>query len=77
MGLGKKHTHTLQEVGGAVGGGAESKVALDQCELHEEKLSVYCWTCSKCICHQDCQIKIMSHRHLNSARFQTQTEGCL
>jgi len=42
----------LKEVGGAVCGGAESKVALDQCELHEEKLSVYCWTCSKCICHQ-------------------------
>ena len=24
----------------------------DQCEKHEEKLSVYCWTCKKCICHQ-------------------------
>jgi len=24
----------------------------DQCEKHEEKLSVYCWTCKICICHQ-------------------------
>jgi len=24
----------------------------DKCEKHEEKLSVYCWTCKKCICHQ-------------------------
>ena len=23
-----------------------------QCERHEEKLSVYCWTCNTCICHQ-------------------------
>ncbi|XP_038054769.1 E3 ubiquitin-protein ligase TRIM37-like isoform X2 [Patiria miniata] len=24
----------------------------DKCEAHHEKLSVYCWTCHKCICHQ-------------------------
>ncbi|RXG74022.1 E3 ubiquitin-protein ligase TRIM37 [Armadillidium vulgare] len=24
----------------------------DKCEPHQEKLSVYCWTCSICICHQ-------------------------
>ncbi|XP_064111763.1 E3 ubiquitin-protein ligase TRIM37-like isoform X2 [Macrobrachium nipponense] len=24
----------------------------DKCESHQEKLSVYCWTCGKCICHQ-------------------------
>ncbi|CAF0875972.1 unnamed protein product [Didymodactylos carnosus] len=24
----------------------------DKCDLHREKLSVYCSTCSKCICHQ-------------------------
>ncbi|XP_033627002.1 E3 ubiquitin-protein ligase TRIM37-like [Asterias rubens] len=24
----------------------------DKCETHNEKLSVYCWTCHKCICHQ-------------------------
>lgn len=24
----------------------------DKCENHHEKLSVYCWTCKKCICHQ-------------------------
>ncbi|XP_026831240.1 uncharacterized protein LOC105284425 isoform X2 [Ooceraea biroi] len=24
----------------------------DRCAIHQEKLSVYCWTCRKCICHQ-------------------------
>ncbi|KAM7068969.1 E3 ubiquitin-protein ligase TRIM37 isoform 3-T3 [Molossus nigricans] len=24
----------------------------DRCENHHEKLSVFCWTCKKCICHQ-------------------------
>ncbi|XP_043281811.1 uncharacterized protein [Venturia canescens] len=24
----------------------------DRCTLHREKLSVYCWTCVRCICHQ-------------------------
>ncbi|KAK7790087.1 hypothetical protein R5R35_012202 [Gryllus longicercus] len=24
----------------------------DRCEAHQEKLSVYCWTCRRCICHQ-------------------------
>ncbi|XP_035691993.1 E3 ubiquitin-protein ligase TRIM37-like isoform X1 [Branchiostoma floridae] len=24
----------------------------DKCEVHQEKLSVFCWTCRKCICHQ-------------------------
>ncbi|XP_011634045.1 uncharacterized protein LOC105425136 [Pogonomyrmex barbatus] len=24
----------------------------DRCVTHQEKLSVYCWTCRKCICHQ-------------------------
>ena len=23
-----------------------------RCETHQEKLSVYCWTCEVCICHQ-------------------------
>jgi succinate dehydrogenase/fumarate reductase-like Fe-S protein len=23
-----------------------------RCSLHDEKLSVYCWTCRKAICHQ-------------------------
>ena len=40
---------TLKEVGSGLGG-AEGRQ--DQCEVHQEKLSVYCWTCSKCICHQ-------------------------
>merc|ERR1719350_2635391 len=42
---------TLKGVRGerdAGGGGLK----VDQCEQHEEKLSVYCWTCRKCICHQ-------------------------
>lgn len=25
---------------------------LCRCENHHEKLSVFCWTCKKCICHQ-------------------------
>ena len=25
---------------------------LFRCECHQEKLSVFCWTCGKCICHQ-------------------------
>ncbi|KAJ8687343.1 hypothetical protein QAD02_023137 [Eretmocerus hayati] len=24
----------------------------DRCSAHHEKLSVYCWTCRRCICHQ-------------------------
>lgn len=24
----------------------------DQCAEHQEKLTVYCWTCKECICHQ-------------------------
>nr|CAB3267241.1 ZF(Bbox/RING)-2 zinc finger protein [Phallusia mammillata] len=24
----------------------------DVCEIHQEKLSVFCWTCQLCICHQ-------------------------
>ncbi|XP_015120522.1 E3 ubiquitin-protein ligase TRIM37 isoform X1 [Diachasma alloeum] len=24
----------------------------DRCSVHREKLSVYCWTCGRCICHQ-------------------------
>ncbi|XP_059829577.1 E3 ubiquitin-protein ligase TRIM37 isoform X3 [Hypanus sabinus] len=24
----------------------------DKCDSHHEKLSVFCWTCKKCICHQ-------------------------
>lgn len=25
---------------------------LNRCTVHREKLSVYCWTCRRCICHQ-------------------------
>merc|ERR1719336_3257527 len=45
---------TLKEVG-AGPGRHELEVTPhkeDQCERHEEKLSVYCWTCNTCICHQ-------------------------
>ncbi|XP_011503781.1 PREDICTED: E3 ubiquitin-protein ligase TRIM37-like [Ceratosolen solmsi marchali] len=24
----------------------------DRCSIHREKLTVFCWTCQKCICHQ-------------------------
>ncbi len=24
----------------------------ERCEVHDEKLSVYCWPCGECICHQ-------------------------
>ena len=40
----------MKEVGG--GAGSDGKISTDKCEIHQEKLSVYCWTCSKCICHQ-------------------------
>merc|ERR1719309_1517506 len=39
---------TLKEVGTR----PENNDNKDKCELHEEKLSVFCWTCRKCICHQ-------------------------
>jgi len=44
---------TLKEVGvrGERDAGAGAS-AQDQCEAHSEKMSVYCWTCRKCICHQ-------------------------
>ncbi|XP_072163401.1 E3 ubiquitin-protein ligase TRIM37-like [Diadema setosum] len=32
--------------------GKQDDVDKDKCEIHNEKLSVYCWTCHKCICHQ-------------------------
>lgn len=38
-------------------------VVLRRCENHHEKLSVFCWTCKKCICHQ-CALwggMVMSH----------------
>jgi len=42
---------TLKEVGSRPEQAMDHKIQ-DRCESHEEKLSVYCWTCSKCICHQ-------------------------
>lgn len=42
---------TLKEVGSRPEQAQDHKIQ-DRCESHEEKLSVYCWTCSKCICHQ-------------------------
>ena len=50
-------TIQLQEKLAGGGGGSPGDArggGLDKCELHDEKLSVYCWTCSKCICHQVC-----------------------
>ncbi|KAI8502867.1 Tripartite motif containing 37 [Branchiostoma belcheri] len=31
----------------------------DKCEVHQEKLSVFCWTCRKCIC-PDCGVFVCS-----------------
>lgn len=39
---------TLQLVGAVKGDAAEKEV----CKSHKEKLSVYCWNCKLCICHQ-------------------------
>lgn len=45
---------TLKEGGAGGGGGGRSadEEAKDRCKCHAEKLSVYCWTCRQCICHQ-------------------------
>ncbi|CAH1184906.1 unnamed protein product [Phyllotreta striolata] len=40
---------TLQTVNLATGRNEDDK---DKCSTHLEKLSVYCWTCKCCICHQ-------------------------
>lgn len=41
---------TLQTVNMPTNGIGDSE--RDRCESHQEKLSVYCWTCRRCICHQ-------------------------
>ena len=38
--------------GGAAGGRPGDSPCKDKCKVHAEKLSVYCWTCRQCICHQ-------------------------
>ena len=38
--------------GAASGRPGDSPEAKDRCKVHAEKLSVYCWTCRQCICHQ-------------------------
>lgn len=49
----------LKESGGHKGGGGTRPIedglndcTRDKCKLHAEKLSVFCRTCSQCICHQ-------------------------
>ena len=37
---------------GGVGGCRSDDEGRDKCKAHVEKLSVYCWTCRQCICHQ-------------------------
>lgn len=32
--------------------GSSARDHQDHCRAHQEKLSVYCWTCKVCICHQ-------------------------
>ncbi|KFM80294.1 E3 ubiquitin-protein ligase TRIM37, partial [Stegodyphus mimosarum] len=39
---------TLQLVGAVKGDTSEK----EKCKTHKEKLSVYCWNCKQCICHQ-------------------------
>ncbi|XP_012275066.1 uncharacterized protein LOC105696857 isoform X2 [Orussus abietinus] len=41
---------TLQAVG--VSNSRQDDSTRDRCTVHHEKLSVYCWTCRRCICHQ-------------------------
>lgn len=41
---------TLQAVG--ITSSRHSDSSRDRCTVHHEKLSVYCWTCRRCICHQ-------------------------
>ena len=46
--------------GGAAGGRPGDSPCKDKCKVHAEKLSVYCWTCRQCICHQ-----VRSSAHLS------------
>ncbi|XP_015439600.1 PREDICTED: E3 ubiquitin-protein ligase TRIM37-like [Dufourea novaeangliae] len=41
---------TLQAVG--ISNSRHDDANRDRCTVHHEKLSVYCWTCRRCICHQ-------------------------
>ncbi|CAK9823289.1 E3 ubiquitin-protein ligase TRIM37 [Anthophora retusa] len=41
---------TLQAVG--VSNSRHDDSNRDRCTVHHEKLSVYCWSCRRCICHQ-------------------------
>ncbi|XP_033214708.1 uncharacterized protein LOC117171462 isoform X2 [Belonocnema kinseyi] len=41
---------TLQAVG--ISNSRHDDSIRDRCTAHREKLSVYCWTCRRCICHQ-------------------------
>ncbi|XP_024220703.1 E3 ubiquitin-protein ligase TRIM37 isoform X3 [Bombus impatiens] len=41
---------TLQAVG--ISNSRHDDSSRDRCTVHREKLSVYCWTCRRCICHQ-------------------------
>lgn len=44
---------SLQQICSNIKANALSKTnENDQCSTHNEKLSVYCWTCKCCICHQ-------------------------
>ena len=48
----------LKETGGCNGGSkpmedsSNDYLTRDKCQVHADKLSVYCRTCSQCICHQ-------------------------
>ncbi|KAK0091622.1 hypothetical protein PV326_002949 [Microctonus aethiopoides] len=42
---------TLQAIG-SVNSSHCDDFTKDRCTIHREKLTVYCWTCGRCICHQ-------------------------
>ncbi|XP_059478325.1 E3 ubiquitin-protein ligase TRIM37-like [Neocloeon triangulifer] len=43
---------SLQAMGATNSEGTDGLDKDSRCESHQEKLSVYCWTCQRCICHQ-------------------------
>ncbi|XP_055594428.1 E3 ubiquitin-protein ligase TRIM37-like isoform X2 [Uranotaenia lowii] len=46
------HIENLQQICQNIKSSNLNQRDQDQCPTHKEKLSVFCWTCMKCICHQ-------------------------
>ena len=51
------------------GDGSGSLEVKDRCKIHAEKLSVYCWTCRGCICHQVCICVYAGHNKKSDVIF--------